>query len=371
MKNILSVFVLCALLVAFLFRAVPSKSQEDTFTRRDMLENIANSIILPIHLEFLNETTAFQEAAYRFRDDPSLETLMQLQQAWRSTSFVWEKVSVFQLGQKTLVYHSQVDNGTLVAIDAIDEVLAGSDVIDAAYVAGSGSNVKGLRTLEYLLFVADQDNESVLARYTTDPYAERRMQYLVATVDVLNLTALDIWNIWSPDGDDYITEFIESDDGSSIQESISMMTNMMLYSLEFVVQMNIGIALGGNLGRVDPAFVNAPYSGYSLEQMRSIMETIQQTFTGDGVIDGNHIGFDDYLDFLGATHDDQTLSSAIIAQLGVFIDMLSSLDHDALIQDPSLIQPLYQQGVPLIVLMKTEMASWMGITITFTDNDSD
>lgn len=370
MRYVLIVFILYALLMTLLIKVDPSESQESTFTRQQMLANIANTIILPLHLEFVDQTVVFQGVAYRFRDNPSLETLTRLQQEWRLTSFLWEKVALFRLGQKTFVYHSQIDNGTPVSIEMLEERLAGNDIIDTAYVASSGSNLKGLRTIEYLLFSVEQNNEIILTRYITDPYAERRMQYLVAAVDALNLTVLDIWNIWSPTGENYVAEFIEADDGSSIQESISMLANMMISLLEHVVQMNIGITLGGNLGKVDPAFVTAPYSGYSLEQTRSTIEILQQTFTGDG-IGGNQIGFDDYLDFLDVTHEDQPLSDAISEQLNLFLDMLNNLDHEALIQNPSLIQPVYGEGIRLIVLMKTEMATWMGVTITFNDNDGD
>jgi predicted lipoprotein len=357
--------------VAILGPKLSSDAQDSDFSRQAMLENIATNIILPTHQAFIDQTIAFQDAATTFESDPSLDTLEALQQSWRDSSSTWQKVSLFEMGRRTFVYHSEIDNHSAVHIDTIeDQILPGDDVLDADYLGGRGSSLKGLRTLEYLIFGPENDPDQIIATFTSLPYAERRMQYLVAAVNLLHENALDIWEIWSPDGENYVADFIEADDGSSIQESISMLSNLMLNDFEHVVQMNIGIGLGGNSGEVDPAYATAPYSGYSLEQAVSFLEILQQTFNGDGA-DGSGLGFDDYLNFLDAQSEDGPLSDAINAQIDVFREAVISLEDVDLLAEPDLIQPVYSEGIKLLSLMKVDMAAQMGITITFSDLDGD
>lgn len=371
-KTIFGLCVLCLVVGAVII--VPrfsSDAQDTAFSRHAMLENIGMNIILPTHQDFIDQTMLFQEAAAAFEADPSLDTLEDLQQAWRDTSSAWQKVSLFEMGRTTFVYHSEIDNNSAVHIDTIeDQILPGDDELTADYLDGRGSSLKGLRTLEYLIFGTENDPESVLESFTSGPNAERRMEYLVAAVDLLHENGLEIWEIWSPEGDNYVADFIEADDGSSIQESISMLSNLMLEELEQVVQMNVGSGLGGNLGDVDIAYVTAPYSGYSLEQAISLIEILQQTFNGDSE-DGEGLGFDDYLDFLDAQSEDGPLSDMINEQMNVFKDALISLQGADLLEESDLIQPVYSEGVKLLALMKVDMAAQMGITITFSDLDGD
>ncbi len=377
MKYIVAVGLLIFGLVAIILVAphLPSDAQDSDFSRQEMLDNIANNIILPIHQDFLDQTVALQEATTAFEDDPTLETLSLLQQVWHDTSSAWEKVTLFEMGRRTFVYHSQIDNNSAVFTDMIeDQILPDENILlDVDYLDGRGSSLKGLRTLEYLIFGAENIPEDVLASYTTMPYAERRMQYLSAAVDLLNVSAQKILDIWSPDGENYIADFVEADDGSSVQESISMLSNLMLSELEHVVQMNVGIALGGNAGEVNIAYATSPYSGYSIEQAISLIEALQQTFNGDSE-DGNGLGFDDYLNFLDANYEDGLLSDAINTQMTIFLEALNNLnnlDQSALLEDTDQIQAVYGEGIRLLSLMKVDMAAQMGITITFSDLDGD
>lgn len=374
MKYIFAVGLLIFGTVATILVAphLPSDAQDSDFSRQEMLDNIANNIILPIHQGFLDQTVALQEATAAFEDDPTLETLSLLQQAWHDTSNAWEKVTLFEMGRRTFVYHSQIDNNSAVFTDMIeDQILPDENILlDVDYLDGRGSSLKGLRTLEYLIFGAENIPEDVLASYTTMPYAERRMQYLSAAVDLLNVSAQKIWDIWSLDGENYVADFVEADDGSSVQESISMLSNLMLSELEYVVQMNVGIALGGNAGEVNIAYATSPYSGYSIEQSISLIEALQQTFNGDSE-DGSGLGFDDYLNFLDANYEDGLLSDAINTQMTIFLDSLRNLDQSTLLEDTDQIQAVYGEGIRLLSLMKVDMAAHLGITITFSDLDGD
>ena len=87
-----------------------TNAQNDSFDRRAMLENIGNNIILPLHEAFLQQVTALQGAAHTFRDAPTEENLLVMQQAWRVTC---GKRSTCSAGRLTFVYYSCIENDLL------------------------------------------------------------------------------------------------------------------------------------------------------------------------------------------------------------------------------------------------------------------
>src|SRR5690606_16392518 len=115
----------------------------------------------------------------------------------------------------------------------------GKTLIEPNAVGVFGSNVVGVRTVEYLIFDPVGGNEAILAKFVDDPNAIYRAQYLLLTVDDLHKTVGELLHMWSPDGLNYADQFVEDDDPSSVQESISMLVNAMVNSLETTVNMTI------------------------------------------------------------------------------------------------------------------------------------
>lgn len=351
-----------------------TSAQNDTFDRRAMLENIGNNIILPLHEAFLEQVTTLQAAAHAFRDAPTEDNLLVMQQAWRDTSSLWEKVNMFKLGRLTFVYHSRIENDSPIAIQIINDIINGTDPFDESSISVFGSNVIGLRTVEYLAFDPAEGNARVIANFTTDPAASRRMLYLMITVDDLFASAEQIWQIWSPEYQNYVADFIDADDASSVQESIVMLTNQMLITLEAVTNISIGWPVGTVAGSIQPDLVQGRYSGYSIEQIRSFYEILRATFNGDSDA-GAGLGYDDYLNAVGAMYNDVPLADAINTEIDHIFATLDTMNdtslRDLIINDTPRVQLLYDESRDLVVIMKVDMTSQLGVTITFSDADGD
>lgn len=350
-----------------------TSAQSQTFDRRAMLENIGNNIILPLHESFLAQVAMLQTAAHAFRDAPTLENLEVMQQAWRDTDYLWKKVIMFDLGRLTFVYQSRIENDSPIAIQLIDTMINGTDPLDENSISVFGSNVIGLRTVEYLIFNPAEGNARIIDNFTAQPSAQRRMTYLMITVDDLYASADQIWQIWSPDYQNYVTEFIEADDPGSVQESIAMLTNQMLVTLEAVTNVSIGWPLGTVAGSIQPNLVQAPYSGYSVQQIRSFFEILRATYNGSTDA-GNGLGFDDYLNAVGAMYNDVPLADAInmeIDHIFATLDAMTEPLDAVLINHPEQVQALYEECRDLVVIMKVDMTSQLGVTITFSDADGD
>lgn len=354
-------------IIGFLrFVSVENKTTAQDFDRRAMLENIGNRIIMPYYADFLAQTEILQNAAYAFRDTPSPATLSTLRDEWKNASLAWQYCKLFNFSRLP-VYHSPIEKpmDTPLNIDFIEQTILGDEVIDEPFIEGSGSNVRGLPALEYLLFAFE---EEVLFEQFTNP---RRMDYLVAVAENIHHKATQVYTYWSPEGNNFLGTFIDSDgDGSKVLESVSMLTNQIASQSEHIVQMRLGLPLGKSSGgTAQPELVEGRLSETATMQIIALLEGIQQTFNG-----GEGLGLDDYLDFLGAEYEGQALSERISQQLDLLRDRLTALESPleiAIVEQPSELESVYTEARELIRFIKTDMAAQLGVTITFNDNDGD
>lgn len=341
-----------------------------TFDRRAMLQDMTHNAILPLHEQFAAEAAHLQEAAHAFQAAPSAEALETLQGQWRSTVEAWNRVELLEIGPvRDARLHNEIEKWPPNE-EFIEEFIAGEALLDEAFVAGSGSTSKGLPAIEYLLFDAEGDNARSLASLT-EGAAGRRVAYLVALTDHLRGRADALLALWAESGDNYALGFIEADsDGGELQGSVSMMANEMIVLIEGISQMKLADPLGLKVyGVVQPDHVEAHRSDQGTASLIANLEGFRQTFTGDA---GQ--GFDDYLDFLGAQHEAGPLSAAILAQTDATLEALRAIDgpiEEALTSHPEQVRHAYDEVQALLVLVKVDMTSQLGVTVTFNDNDGD
>ncbi|MCC6617203.1 MAG: imelysin family protein [Anaerolineae bacterium] len=361
-------------LVAGLLLAAPVVAQDEqteTFTQGAMLENIGNQIIMPLHTAFYQRVANLHNLAQAFTDDPTQEHLAALQQQWRTTVLLWEQVKIFRLG-RAFVTHARIANETPPNVDFIESLIAEPRIIDADFIGTFGSNMIGLHTLEYLLFNSGAP-ENVLARYTEGDAGAQRRRYLLIVTDILEQDTSALLEMWSPDGQNYLRTFIVSDNPTSVRQSTSMLANEMIFSLEQVVQMSLHEPLGMGTGIVRPVAVPAPYSGFSMPMIQGFFEAFRATFNGN--IEGQTgLGFDDYLNSLDVMYNGVPMADEInreIDDILVAIEAVQQPMEIVLNETPDKITTIYEEARDLVLLMKIDMMTNLGLTITFTDSDGD
>ena len=338
-----------------------SSTQAQSFDRRAMLENIGNNIIMLAHADFLAQTEVFQQS-------PSLETLAMFQGEWVETSLGWQWRKLFNF-EHLLIYHSPIEKASSSPVNTefIEQTILGTAVIDEAFIEGSGSNVKGLPVLEYLLFTPEQDNKHLLQAFTN----LRRLDYLVAVAENLHRKAGEVYPYWLPEGKNYPETFVNAaGEGSNVRESVSMLTNQIASVVENVIQMRLGLPLGKTTGGTpQPELAEGQLSNTTVLQIIVMLESEQQTFNG-----GEAFGLDDYLVFLNTEYPDKPLSVKINEQLDSIIVALADLEQPlevAVIEQTDQVDTIYISLRVLVRLIKSDIVGHLGVTITFNDNDED
>jgi predicted lipoprotein len=329
-----------------------------TFDRRAMLTEIVNELILPLHEQLVVESIALEAAVTQLAEEPTVETLNAAQAQWRTTAEAWARVEPLQLRFAMLV-SSQVKKWPI-NVEFIEEFIASEEKIDEASISASGSTAKGLAALEYLLF-SQAENDEILIALTTDP---QRMAYLLALAQNLISTSSGLLGMWAVDGDNQAQALIEADfNVDNVQGSISMLTNEMIALVEGIIKIKIDNPLQvWSTNEPQPESVESPFAKHSRPLIVANLQTMQAYFDN---------GLASYLIFL--VGDDQ-LANTISAQFEKTIAAVSAIEpslETAVVDNQAAVIAARTELRALLVLLKTDMANQMGLTITFSDNDGD
>lgn len=338
--------------------------------RQAMLADLAGRVILPVHDAFVADAEALAAATAAFADAPDAATLDAAQAAWLEAAKTWRRLSALNLpGVRFGLYHNRVSTWPA-NTEAVEEAVAAGEPISADYVAGRGSNARGLPGLEYLLFAgSDADVLATMA----DP--QRRAYARFVAADVAD-QGRALREKWAASGGDEIGMFLAADtEGRDLQSSLSRVVNEMAMVAEDLRHAKVGRPLGiarkpGDAdGAPDPSLVEAPYAGASVALFRADLAGLRALLTG-----GGGTGIDDYLATLDAEIDGQPLGAALLAQIEATDRAAAALDGrfgEAVAERSPAAEALYDETGTLLRLIKTDLANWLGVSITFSDNDGD
>jgi len=343
---------------------------QDSFDRRTMLQSIVDHVILPGQADFTDASQALSAAAELYVAAPDVDSMAALQEAWRETGDAWSEIALLNLDLRLTSYHNQIYKPPP-NYDFIDDILAGDDEISEAYVDGIGSTSKGLDAMEYLIFVPEKAPFDIVDVFKD----ERRRQFVLALAQNIERKAGEIRDYWSPAGRNFAGRLVRADqEGGVIQGAINMLANKIFVTLQTDLEMWLGEPSGIALdGEPHPDLVESPQARHSLRLIAHRLIGLQKIFNGGTGED--HLGFDDYLDFLGAEAADGSPLSEAINQR--FDKALKSTDEIvqplalAVIDAPDDIAALYEDLRQLQILLRADMKSHLSIVITLSDRDGD
>ena len=366
--------VLLALLVLALplipFMAAPARGDAD-FDRHAMLQSMVDNVIRPGQDSFIAASDSLAIAAEAFTAAPDLKSLADLQSAWRAASDAWEQISLYNMDLWLTALHNRIDK-TPVNLEFVAEILNGEGELSESAVDALGSTSRGLPAMEVLIFSHEQSRLEILA----DLEDERRRQFTLALAQNIARKAREVQAYWSPDGRDYGARFVKADQaGGIVQGAINMLANKIFVRLEQDMQMWLGEPAGITTGQPpDPDLVEARRSGHSLAHIANHLTGIHALFNGSLDDADDALGFDDYLDFLGATYDGLPLSAAMNQRFEAALAAAAAIQEPlaiAVVESPAAVADLYESMRQLLILLRADFKSQLNILITFSDLDGD
>lgn len=343
--------------------AATEGSSADTFDRRSLLRNLAENFIVPSYNELQTKVNALQSAVNAFVASPSESALRAAQQAWEDAYTAWQYCCMLDFGPAVTATGTLYQKIGIFPVNAarIEERIAQRNFSTDDF----NRDTRGFNGVEYLLF-SDETPAQVVARYS-DP---NRRQYLQTAVTDIKANVDATASAWQR----YRAEFI-TNDGTDVGSSTSMLFNEFVKSYENIKNFKVGVPAGKRPGqtRPEPQKVEAFYSGKSLQFIREHLQAIEMIYLGKHRRTGtDDLGFDDYL---RSVPNGAALVTQTLAQLEVVKQRMNALPNAPLSQiivsNFALVDAFHTELQRHTRFFKSEMASLLSLTITFSSGDGD
>ena len=326
-------------------------------SKRDVLRALIEQVVAPNTANVADTSRRLDREITRLAGEPSLTTLRAAREQWQRTLLSWKRADAFRNGPI-------VDtNGLLrvmfwpVRTAAIDELLRVSQTIDDASINVMGVDRRGLFALEYLLYGTGEADEQIILGFSSAD-GERRARLARALAGNVSYyadsTARALGN-----GQAYAGKFA---DGG--QESLNRLVGHLVSTVENQCTDRLArIAKLAKNGRIVPAEVEGGGSQMSQQIALSYLRAAEELYRG---VDR---GLSELVKAQSSAVDERLRAAfaqalAALSKLGLPLEEVAKRDPAALDAAIDTLQILERA-------LKTELASTLGVTSTFSSVDGD
>lgn len=338
--------------------------------RKPMLTNYADNYIIPAYTAFDASLTALKAKADAFTAAPDAITLSTLQTAWKDAYKVWQRTDLLEFGPAEDLSLRMYINTFPVTVSKLEaNISSGSYDLETF----GNKDAQGLPALDYLLNGLAAPPTDIIAKYSTDAQAAARKKYLLDVIIKMQEKAGRIKTDWAT----YRSTFIERT-GTDVNGSISKMTNaFVLYYERYLRSGKIGYPVGAMTGVALPSHTEAFYSPNLSKELAEIaLQSVIRFYEGkyyDG--NGQGDGMKSYLKAIGTKDANGTLMADVIStELGDAMTSLQALTttiRSGVDSNRPAVLHIYEALQKVVALLKVDMVSAFGISITYVDNDGD
>ncbi len=340
------------------------------FERGPMLSNWADNIIIPSYEAFSAKMSSLNVSFETFKNEVSTSNLVAFREAWLSAYTDWQRVSMFEIGPAESVDFRFSMNTYPADTGKIDGYVA-SGSYDLSLSSNRSS--KGFPALDYLINGLGENDEAIIAKYTTLE-KEELLAYTEAVLNDMSTLTEQVVTDWKGS---YRDTFV-ANDGASATASVDRFVNDYIFYFEkFLRAGKMGIPLGVFSGSPLPQNVEAFYDGeLSNTLFLAGLQGVQDFFNGKH-FNSNTTGesLASYLDDLNTVKDGEDLNELINSQLNKAREMVVTLDAFRVEVEtnipPTDMLLAYDEVQRIVPLLKVDMVSAMSISIDFVDADGD
>lgn len=331
--------------------------------RGQQLQSLYNNAIAPSHAAFVTGTEALQASVIAFVGSPSETTLTDTRAAWETTTRQWKRTEIYDFGRVSNFFlHTRIHRWPIDQEGLLENIVT-DEVINEDYISSRGSSIIGLAAIEYLLF--EEDEARTLLAFNMDT---KRGNYLLGLAAYLVTVSRELAERWTDEAPAF-----RADTGLSIDGGQNVFVNGLINQLDKTLRFRLRTPSGEETGEApDPSLVEAPYAGYSLPLIEAGFSEWKIAYYG-GPDRGIAYGFDDYLTELGNT----TVSPRIDAAIANIDANLMALNtntlslQDLLASNLPAVEQLTEDFKALLVLMRVDLSSTIGVILTVNDTDGD
>lgn len=357
--------------------------QETVELRRQMLDNVARNVVLAryqdFEIEVLELSTATQALAAS-PDDTNLREAARV--AWRDAVEQWQQAELYQFGPAGLSssvvagedLRDEIYSWPFTNACRVDQELTEGAYADPTTFATEPINVRGLDTLEYLLFVEGTENacapnatlntDGSWAALSAPELTQRRANYANTLAQLLAANATTLRQRWDPEFGNFVAEVgragAESTTYTSTQQALNAISDALFYLDKETKDTKLSIPAGFSAECATPPCLEAlesPHALRSREHILANLHGLRAIYLG-----GDGLGFDDLLRGMSADAlaDDMTarINAAITA-----VEAIPGTLESAIVSGAPEVQSAFDAIRAITDLLKTQFVSVLDLEL--------
>jgi predicted lipoprotein len=328
----------------------------------DLLDALGNDVVVPLYTELIETFDGLGTAIDGLCAQPRPAGLEAARTAWRETDVAWQHTRPVGVGpamDRRLM--SEVDYP--IRPDDVAEVLSDTAPVTPEALAGGRATARGLGAVELLLFEPDVSEAELAA----GPADGRRCTYAAAAITLAGTATQGVLDDWTGEGEAtgaYTETFTAGMEDGDPQTSLSAVVNEVAHALQTIDDQGLrGIAAAETVDDV-PERQRDGAAGQRVADLKALLETVALVVQGPNGDDGLGAVVTARSEETGQRLDD-ALSNA-----STTVEVLPDSIPDTLAA-PDDLAAAADAVAELKVVVSTEVASLLGITIGFSDADGD
>jgi uncharacterized protein len=327
-------------------------------TREAVLAATVREVVVPDLRDVGRTSARLRSAVEELAKTPSVRALRSARNAWKLCASAWKRAECLRKGpilENAALHRAAFWPARLPAIDA---ALAGGRTLDDAFVAELGADVKGLYALEYLLFPVAHAEKAAVERFAGGAGEPRRRLAAAYARNVAEL-ARGVERALG-DGAAFAAEFAAGGGeslGALVGELITAIETLAVHRLDLVIRLDKNGALAPNAFEGGPSRSSHELAGAQF----FTTERLYRGRSGGGVADLVRARAPAV-----AKRVDERYDTAVHAlrSLTAPLDELVRGDRPRLVAAVAALKMLE-------ITLKLEVASTLGLTLTFPGGDGD
>lgn len=357
-----SAYILIVSFIIF-FSCGKTNNEQDNLDRAAILDNLGN-IIFQRYNQLKLDADSLNIYADSFQTNTNAQNLLLLRNAFVKTYLTFQTIQGFNFAKA-----NEVDIINAFNFYPEDTTLILNAIQSNTYNIQTISNkAKGLQALDYLLYGIRNYNEADLLQwYANTPNAKLFIKNI--TTEIKRISDL-IYNDWNST---YLSTF-KTRQGIDRSSSFFILTNAIIENFEkYGRTAKVGIPLGyngvfaGSTPRLE--LIEARHSKISIALLKNYVLAYEELINGK-----NGLGYDDYLNTIGATFNNTPLSNVLTTQFATLKNKINALEEPyatEIVDDRQKVVETFQAFQQIVITLKTDVASSMSIDIIFQDTDGD
>ncbi len=327
---------------------------DDSATTEAVLEALADGVIIPSYEAVVTDVQALGVSLDALCEAPSPAALDLARDRWRDTDLAWQSTRATGVGP-AIELRAMQSIAFRARADKVEEAVADTKVLDPATLDDLGADVRGIYAVEELLFAPPSE-----ALATPDGAA--RCAYARSATELAAGAALAVLDRWTLLDGGYRGTFVAGMDGDPIS-SVGAIVNEMTFRLQQIDDQGIRALAEATAYDELPSTRREGAAAHGLASMRGVLGGIAAAVLGP---DGEP-GLADLVRSRSADTADR-LEQAVqraLATLSALPDSSEAASRDAGVDAAA------EAVGALHVLVASEVASQLGVTIGFSDSDGD